>query len=330
MTVRDLVIVGGGPAGLTAAIYAARANLQPLVIEGSQAGGQLMLTTSIENYPGFPEGILGPDLMQTMRAQAERTGAEFLSEDVAAVDFSRRPFVLRTAGGQEVKARAVVVATGASAKMLGLPSEQQFLGRGVSTCATCDGFFFRGQDVMVVGGGDTALEEALYLANLARSVTVVHRRDQLRASKVMQERAFQHPRVRFIWNAEVVQVVGREKVTGVRLRDRRSGEVSEHETDGVFIAIGHKPSTDIFHGQLEMNVEGYIVLKERRMSSVDGVFVAGDVHDHVYRQAVTAAGFGAMAAIDAERWLQRIGSEVFVDTALRAAPDRPERVAAAA
>jgi len=330
VTVRDLVIVGGGPAGLTAAIYAARANLQPLVIEGSQAGGQLMLTTSIENYPGFSEGILGPDLMQAMRAQAERTGAEFLSEDVAAVDFARRPFVLRTAGGQEVKARAVVVATGASAKMLGLPSEQQFLGRGVSTCATCDGFFFRGQDVMVVGGGDTALEEALYLANLARSVTVVHRRDQLRASKVMQERAFQHPRVRFIWNAEVVQIVGREKVTGVRLRDRRSGEVSEHETDGVFIATGHKPSTDIFHGQLEMNVEGYIVLKERRMSSVEGVFVAGDVHDHVYRQAVTAAGFGAMAAIDAERWLQRIGRERSEDGELSVAPSRPARVEVAA
>ncbi len=330
MTVRDLVIVGGGPAGLTAAIYAARANLQPLVIEGSQAGGQLMLTTSIENYPGFPEGILGPELMQAMRAQAERTGTEFLSEDVAAVDFSRRPFVLRTAGGQEVTARAVIVATGAAAKMLGLPSEQQFLGRGVSTCATCDGFFFRGQDVMVIGGGDTALEEGLYLANLARSVTVVHRRDQLRGSKIMQGRAFAHPRVRFIWNAEVEEILGEERVTAVRLRDRRNGRRTEHKTDGLFIAIGHKPSTDVFRGQLEMDSEGYIVLKDRKMSSVDGVFVAGDVHDHAYQQAVTAAGFGAMAAIDAERWLQRIGSETFEETAPQAAPGRPERVAAAA
>ncbi len=329
MTVRDLVVVGGGPAGLTAAIYAARANLQPLVLEGSQAGGQLMLTTSIENYPGFPEGILGPELMQAMRAQAERTGVEFLSEDVAAVDFSRRPFVLRTAGGQEVRARAVVIATGAGAKMLGLPSEQQYLGRGVSTCATCDGFFFRGQDVTVVGGGDTALEEALYLANLARSVTVVHRREELRASKIMQERAFAHPRVRFIWNAEVVEVLGREKVTGVRLRDRHSDQVTEQRTDGLFVAIGHKPATDIFRGHLEMDGEGYIVLQERRMSSVDGVFVAGDVHDHLYRQAVTAAGFGAMAAIDAERWLQRIGDEAFAGDVLPLAEDRP-RVEAAA
>lgn len=330
MTVRDLVIVGAGPAGLTAAIYAGRANLKPLVIEGSQAGGQLMLTTSIENYPGFPEGILGPDLMQAMRAQAERTGAEFLSEDVVAVDFSRRPLVLRTAGGQEVAARAVVVATGAAAKMLGLPSEQRFLGRGVSTCATCDGFFFRGQDVTVVGGGDTALEEALHLANLARSVTVIHRRDQLRASKIMQERAFQHPRIRFIWNAEVDEILGDEKVTSMRLRDLLTREATDYRTDGVFIAIGHKPATDIFRGHLEMNTDGYIVPKEKRMSSVEGVFVAGDVHDHVYRQAVTAAGFAAMAAIDAERWLQRIGHETFEDKALPTERGRPARVEVAA
>ncbi len=330
MTVQDLVIIGGGPAGLTAAIYAARANLRPLVIEGGQAGGQLMLTTSIENYPGFPEGILGPDLMQAMRAQAERTEAEFLSGDVAAVDFSRRPFVLRTAGGQEVAARAVVVATGAGARMLGLPSEQKYLGRGVSTCATCDGFFFRGRDVTVIGGGDTALEEALYLANLARSVTVVHRREKLRASKIMQERAFQHPRVRFVWNAEVAEILGDEKVTGVRLRDRQSGEATEHRTDGLFMAIGHRPSTEIFRGQLEMDAEGYIVLKDRRMSSVDGVFVAGDVHDHLYRQAITAAGFGAMAAIDAERWLQRIGRESFEEETTSVEQSTPVAVMAAA
>ncbi len=306
---RDIVILGGGPTGLTAAIYAARANLKPLVIEGSQAGGQLMLTTMVENYPGFPEGILGPQLMQAMRAQAERAGAELVSEDAVGVDFSRRPFVVRTQSGQEVTARAVIVATGASAKMLGLPSEERFLGRGVSTCATCDGFFFRGRDVMVIGGGDTALEEVLYLANLARSVTVVHRRNELRASKVLQDRAFQHPKVRFIWNSEVVDIIGDDKVTGVRLRNRLTGETTEHRTDGVFIAIGHKPSADIFRGQLEMNEDGYLIVHGRRMSSVEGVFVAGDVHDHVYRQAVTAAGFGAMAAIDAARWLQAVGDE---------------------
>lgn len=327
---RDLVIVGGGPAGLTAAIYAARANLKPLVIEGNQAGGQLMLTTSVENYPGFPEGILGPELMAAMRAQAEHSGAEFLPEDAVAVDFSRRPFVIRTESGQEVTARAVVVATGASAKLLGLPSEQRLLGRGVSTCATCDGFFFRGQEVTVVGGGDTALEEALYLANLARSVTVVHRRDELRASKVLQERAFQHPRVRFIWNTEVLEILGDERVAGLRLRNRLSGEVTEHRTDGVFVAIGHRPSTEIFRGQLEVDREGYIILKERRMSSVEGVFVAGDVHDHVYRQAVTAAGFGAMAAIDAERWLQRIGRETFEYAGLQADRGQSSAVAVAA
>lgn len=304
---RDIVILGGGPTALTAAIYSARANLKPLVIEGNQAGGQLMLTTMVENYPGFPEGILGPELMQAMRAQAERAGAEFVSEDAVGVDFSRRPFVVRTQSGREVTARAVIVATGASAKMLGLPSEARFLGRGVSTCATCDGFFFRGKDVVVIGGGDTALEEALYLANLARSVTVVHRRDELRASKVLQERTFQHPKLRFIWNSEIAEILGDDRVTGARLRNRLTGETTEYRTDGVFIAIGHKPSAEIFRGQLEMNEDGYLIVHERRMSSVEGVFVAGDVHDHLYRQAVTAAGFGAMAAIDAARWLQETG-----------------------
>ncbi len=307
--VRDIVILGGGPTGLTAGIYAARANLKPLVIEGSQAGGQLMRTTMVENYPGFPEGILGPELMQAMRAQAERAGAELLSADAVGADFSHRPFVVRTQSGQEVIARAVIVATGASAKMLGLPSEERFLGRGVSTCATCDGFFFRGRDVMVIGGGDTALEETLYLANLARSVTVVHKRKELRASKVLQDRAFQHSKVQFIWNSEVTAILGNDQVTDVRLRNRLTGETTEHRTDGVFIAIGHKPSVDIFRGQLEMDADGYLIVHERRMSSVEGVFVAGDVHDHVYRQAVTAAGFGAMAAIDAVRWLEAAGDE---------------------
>ncbi len=308
-SVQYIVILGGGPTGLTAGIYAARANLKPLVLEGSRAGGQLMLTTMVENYPGFPEGILGPELMQAMRAQAERAGTKLLSEDAVGADFSHRPFVIRTQSGQEVTARAVIVATGASAKMLGLPSEARFLGRGVSTCATCDGFFFRGRDVMVIGGGDTALEETLYLANLARSVTVVHRRNELRASKVLQDRAFQHSKVQFIWNSEVTEILGNDQVTGVRLRNRLTGETTEYRTDGVFIAIGHKPSVDVFRGQLEMNADGYLIVHERRMSSVEGVFVAGDVHDHVYRQAVTAAGFGAMAAIEAARWLQAAGDE---------------------
>lgn len=315
---RNVVILGGAPAGLTAALYAARANLKPLVIEGGRAGGQLMQTTLVENFPGFAEGVMGPDLMQAMRSQAERVGTNFISQDAVAVDFARRPFVVRTESGQEILARAVIVATGASAKVLGLPSEQRFLGRGVSTCATCDGFFFRGRDVLVVGGGDTAMEEALYLANLARSVTVVHRRERLRASKIMQDHASQDARIQFILNQEVVEVLGNGKADAVRLRDRLTGEVTVRPADGIFVAIGHRPNNDIFKGQLEMDELGYIVLKERTMSSVDGVFVAGDVHDRTYRQAVTAAAFGAMAAIDAERWLQQNGDETL--HAHRAAP----------
>lgn len=301
---RNIVILGGGPAGLTAAIYAARANLHPLVIEGGEAGGQLMLTTMVENYGGFPDGIMGPDLIQAMRAQAERVGAEFITEDAVKVDFSRRPFLVRTHSGEEVSARAVIVATGASAKMLGLPSEERFLGRGVSTCATCDGFFFRQQDVVVAGGGDTAMEEALYLANLARSVTVVHRRDQLRASRIMQDRAFKHPKIAFIWDSEVAEILGDGKVRAVRLRNRATGEVTERPTDGVFVAIGHKPNTDIFKGLLEMDAAGYLIPAHGTMSSVEGVFMAGEVHDHTYRQVVTTAASGCMAAMDAERWLQ--------------------------
>lgn len=303
---RNVVILGGGPAGLTAAVYTARANLAPLVVEGNEAGGQLMLTTLVENYPGFEEAIMGPVLMQRMRKQAERVGAEFVTEDAAAVDVSRRPFRVTTQSGQRLEARALIIATGASAKTLGVPGESRLMGRGVSTCATCDGFFFRKKDVVVVGGGDSAMEEALYLANLARSVTVVHRRDTLRASKIMQERAMKHPAITFVWNAAVEDVLGDGVVHGVLLRNVKTGELAERPTDGVFVAIGHVPNTALFRGQLDLDSAGYIVLKTRSLTSVEGVFAAGDVHDHTYRQAVTAAGFGCIAAIDAERWLQTI------------------------
>jgi thioredoxin reductase (NADPH) len=301
---RNVAILGGGPAGLTAAVYAARANLAPVVVEGSEAGGQLMLTTLVENYPGFEEGVMGPALMQTMRKQAERVGAEFVSEDVVAVDLARRPFEITTTGAQRIEARAVIVATGASAKMLGLPGEQRLIGRGVSTCATCDGFFFRNRDVIVAGGGDSAMEEALYLGNLAKSVTVVHRRDALRASKIMQQRAFAHPKISFLWDTVIEDIFGNGMVTGVRLKNRKTAEGRDYPIDGVFVAIGHVPNTAMFRGQLELNDQGYIKLRERSFTNIEGVFAAGDVHDHMYRQAVTAAGFGCMAAIDAERWLQ--------------------------
>jgi thioredoxin reductase (NADPH) len=301
---RNIVILGGGPAGLTAAIYAARANLAPLVIEGGAAGGQLMLTTLVENYPGFEDAVMGPALMQAMRSQAARVGVEFVPEDAAEVTLGERPFVVTTQAGQRVEARALIVATGASARLLGLPGESRLMGRGVSTCATCDGFFFRKRDVVVVGGGDSAMEEALYLGNIAKSVTVIHRRDRLRASKIMQDRAFAHPAIRFIWDAEVEDIAGDGVVSGVRLRNVKTGQQSEHKTDGVFVAIGHIPNTALFRGQLELDEQGYIRLRERTSTSVAGVFAAGDVHDHTYRQAVTAAAFGCMAAIDAERWLQ--------------------------
>jgi len=301
---RNITILGGGPAGLTAAIYAARANLAPLVIEGASAGGQLMLTTLVENYPGFAEGVMGPGLMQAMREQAERVGAEFVSEDAAAVEFGWRPFGITVGAGQRLETRAVIVATGASARLLGVPGESRLLGSGVSTCATCDGFFFRNRAVVVVGGGDTALEEALYLANLARSVSVVHRRDELRASKVMAERAAAHTKIAFVWNSVVEEILGGDAVTGVRLRDVKTSKRTDLAADGVFVAIGHEPNTSLFKGQLDLDGAGYIRLRERSLTSVEGVFAAGDVHDPTYRQAITAAGFGCMAAIDAERWLQ--------------------------
>lgn len=300
----NVVILGSGPAGLTAAIYTTRAELHPLVIEGVEAGGQLMLTTDVENYPGFADPILGPDLMAAMRAQAQRVGAEFVTEDAVVVDLSARPFTVTTQSGAAYQTKALIIATGAKAKLLGIPGEQQLMGRGVSTCATCDGFFFRGRDVMVVGGGDTAMEEALYLSKIVGTVTVVHRRDQLRASKIMAERAMANDKIGFLWNTVLTDIVGDGKVHAVRLKDLRSGAEAEQPTDGVFVAIGHVPNTALFRGQLEMDENGYIRRTKRSYTSVEGVFAAGDVHDHAYRQAVTAAGYGCEAAIDAERWLQ--------------------------
>jgi thioredoxin reductase (NADPH) len=303
---RKVIVIGSGPAGYTAAIYAARANLAPVLISGVQAGGQLMLTTAIENYPGFADGIDGPDLMETMRKQAERFGTEIIADDVTAVDFARRPFVVRTAD-HAWEAETVIIATGATAKLLGLPSERALVGRGVSTCATCDGFFFKDQNIMVVGGGDTAIEEALYLARLGRKVSVVHRRDTLRASKIMQERAFAHPKIEFVWNAEVVDVKdpAAGKVGGVVLRDTKTGALTERPVDGLFIAIGHEPSTALFRGQIELLPNGYVKVQPgTTRTSVPGVFAAGDVQDFTYRQAVTAAGTGCMAALEAERFLE--------------------------
>ncbi len=305
---RQVIILGSGPAGLTAAIYATRAGLQPLVFAGAEAGGQLMLTTEVENYPGFADPILGPDLMAAMRKQAERIGTEIINEDATAVDLTHRPFRVTNQSGKPYETKALIIATGAKAKLLGLPGEQRLLGRGVSTCATCDGFFFRERDVLVVGGGDTAMEEALYLSKLAQSVTVVHRRDQLRASKILQERAMSNPKIGFLWNHAVVDIVGDGKVRAVKLQDLKTARLVERPTDGVFVAIGHQPNTDLFRGQVQMDENGYIARAQRSSTSVDGVFVAGDVHDHTYRQAVTAAGYGCEAAIDAERWLQRQGT----------------------
>ncbi|MDQ6853385.1 MAG: thioredoxin-disulfide reductase [Actinomycetota bacterium] len=302
---RELIIVGSGPAGLTAAVYAARADLRPIVIEGLGAGGQLMLTSDVENYPGFPDGILGPELMMKFREQAERFGAEFVTADADRVDLSASPFGAWV-GDTEYRSEALVVSTGATARMLGLPSEHDLLGHGVSTCATCDGFFFRDQDIAVVGGGDSAIEEAIFLTKFATRVTVVHRRDELRASKIMQDRAFANPKIDFRWNAVVTDVVGDGKVDLLRLEDTVTDAESEMKVGGLFVAIGHDPNTKLFEGQLELDENGYVVLPDAgsTRTSVDGVFAAGDVADHVFRQAVTAAGTGCMAAIEAERWLE--------------------------
>ncbi len=304
----EVIILGSGPAGLTAALYAARANLHPLLIEGAEAGGQLALTTLVENYPGFPDGLQGPDLIQVMRQQAARFGAEFLKGDATAVDLSRRPFEL-TLEQERLQTKTLIIAAGASANLLGLESERKLLGHGVSTCATCDGFFFRDQKVAVVGGGDSAMEEATFLTKFATKVTVIHRRDKLRASKIMQERASKNPKIDFLWSRTVEDILDVEqgKVTGIRTRAKGSEQSETLACDGVFIAIGHSPNTKLFTGQLEMDARGYLITHGGTMTSVPGVFAAGDVQDHVYRQAVTAAGSGCMAAMDAERYLESQG-----------------------
>jgi thioredoxin reductase (NADPH) len=312
---RHVIIVGSGPAGLTAAIYTARAQLEPLVIEGEpsstsdQPGGQLMLTTEVENFPGFVDGIMGPELMQAFRGQAARFGAEFETAKVSRIDLESRPFRLwigdPDAAEPTYEADAVIVATGAQSLMLGLPNEERLLGHGVSTCATCDGFFFRDLPIVVVGGGDSALEEALFLTRFANSVTIVHRREEFRASKVMQQRALEHPKITVRWNSTVVDILGENKVTGIILEDTVNGERDELDVSGVFVAIGHRPNTDLFKGQLTMEDTGYLVTEAATTATnIDGVFACGDVQDHRYRQAITAAGSGCMAAIDVERWLE--------------------------
>jgi len=301
--IREVIIIGGGPAGYTAALYAARANLKPLVLKGVDAGGQLMLTTEVENFPGFPDAVLGPDLMERMEKQAVRFEADLLHQAATRVDLSARPFGIWS-GDEEWRTQTLIIATGASARWLGVPGENKLRGRGVSTCATCDGFFFRGADLVVVGGGDSAMEEALFLTRFANTVTVVHRREELRASKIMQDRAMANEKIDFIWNSEIQDVLGEESVTGVRLHDVRTDETRDIEVGGVFVAIGHVPNTQLFEGQLELD-HGYVTVQEpTTRTSVEGAFAAGDVVDHIYRQAVTAAGMGCQAAIDAERFLE--------------------------
>ncbi|HWQ69329.1 MAG TPA: thioredoxin-disulfide reductase [Patescibacteria group bacterium] len=304
----DVIILGSGPAGLTAALYTARANLRPLVIEGNETGGQLVLTTLVENYPGYPDGLMGPELISRMRQQAERFGARFVKGDVTAADLSSSPFTL-TVENEVRQTRALIVATGASANLLGLESERKLLGHGVSTCATCDGFFFRDQQVAIVGGGDSAVEEALFLTKFATKVTLIHRRDKLRASKIMQERIFANPKIEVLWNRRIVEILdpSQGKVTGITTRIDGSSSLETLACDGVFVAIGHSPNTKLFSGQLELDERGYIVTNHGTMTSVPGVFAAGDVQDHVYKQAVTAAGSGCMAALDAERHLENQG-----------------------
>ncbi len=306
--VREVVIIGSGPAGYTAAVYTSRAQLDPLVFAGSLSGGQLMLTTDVENYPGFPEGIMGPELMENFRKQAERFGAEVAYEDVIEVDFSSHPYKVKSTA-QEIEAKTVIISTGASAKMLGLESEGKLMGHGVSTCATCDGFFFRGQEIAIVGGGDSAMEEANFLTRFADKVTVIHRRDSLRASKIMQQKAFDNPKVEFLFDSAVTEIFEQDgKVSGIEVENLKSKEKSKVELSGLFIAIGHTPNTQLFEGKLELHDNGYIRCGDGSRTSVEGVFACGDVQDFTYRQAVTAAGSGCMAALDAERWIEHNAS----------------------
>jgi thioredoxin reductase (NADPH) len=305
MLQRNVIIIGSGPAGLTAALYSARANLKPLLIEGLEAGGQLMLTTLVENWPGYRDGIMGPDLIAEMRTQAERFGADIVRGHVERVDLSHRPFTVRTAD-DAYQSRSLIVATGASARLLGLESERALIGHGVSTCATCDGFFFRGKPIAVIGGGDSAMEEAIFLTKFASKVTVVHRRDTLRASKIMQDKAFANPKIAFEWNSEVEDVrdAGKGEVNALMVRNNKTGELKVLDVEGVFVAIGHTPNTALFQGQLDMDANGYVLTHSGTRTNIPGVFAAGDVQDHIYRQAVTAAGSGCMAAIDAEKYLE--------------------------
>jgi thioredoxin reductase (NADPH) len=303
--VEDLIIIGSGPAGLTAAIYTAREDFKPLVITGLSSGGQLLLTTKVENYPAFPDGIDGPELVESMRKQAEKFGARFANEDVVDIDFSSKPFKIKTSSS-EYEANSVIIATGASAKWLGIPSEQKYIGKGISSCATCDAPFFKGKNVVVVGGGDTAMEDSLFLTKFVESVTIVHRRSEFRASKIMQGRVLSNPKIKVIWDSEVSEILGNGKVTGVKIKNVKSGEVTEMNVDGVFVAIGYAPNTKFLQGKLKLDEQGYIITKDEVLTDIEGVFIAGDVSDRKYRQAITAAGSGSKAALEARAYIQEL------------------------